>query len=168
VLGLRRAGKRLLVPGSGEEQSWPPTEWAKAWRAQHDRLVWGLGSDWDVRQREVSMCMDIPEPVRPIAGEALIFDGDQFHRILSSQRIRVLLYAGFETNECLQFKSYGLANMQLRGYLCCAIREATTTYESAETLEGLWRTRVALEDIEARFGYTVSAWELIESSPSRG
>ena len=50
--------------------------------------------------------------------------------------MRMLLYMGFETDECLQFKPYGIANVQALGYRCVVVRDCTATYESAETLAG--------------------------------
>ncbi|HEX6970909.1 MAG TPA: hypothetical protein VF234_01670, partial [Limnochordia bacterium] len=87
--------------------------------------------------------MDIPPPVRPAEGDRLVFSQEQFHRLLTERRMRVLFYAGFEADQCLQFKPYGIANMQMLGYLCHVIRDATTTYEIADTLSGGWRTRCA-------------------------
>jgi hypothetical protein len=72
---------------------------------------------------------------------------------------------GFETDECIQFSPYGMANMQNEyegyGYLCTIVRECTTTYESAETLAGLWKTRLAINSIEARWGYSVGSDALL-------
>ncbi|MBI3971438.1 MAG: hypothetical protein HY332_09125 [Chloroflexi bacterium] len=75
----------------------------------------------------------------------------------------MLLFMGFETDECLQFKPYGIANMQSLGYLCVVVRDCTTTYENAETLDGLWKTRVAIESIEARWGYSIDSDALLRT-----
>lgn len=79
---------------------------------------------------------------------------------------------GFETDQCLMYSGYGLANMQNAScgcnYLCTVVRDGTTTYEVAETLEGQWRTRAAVIDIESRFGYSVSSSALLEAVTSAG
>ena len=63
---------------------------------------------------------------------------------------------GFEADECVQFSSYGIANMQANGYVCIIVRDCTTTYEVAETVAGLWKTKLAIITIEARFGYSIA------------
>ncbi len=152
------------APGAaGGGDGWPPPQWVQAWQEEHRRRVYGIGTAWDKALAPACDAMDIPSPARPVAGELLAFSGDQLHRLLRERRIRVLFYAGFEADECLQFKPYGMANMSQRGYLCCVIREATTTYETAETLAGLWRTRYALDYIESRWGYSVAAGDLLRA-----
>jgi len=95
----------------------------------------------------------------------LVYSQEQFHRLLSERRIRALFYMGFETDECVVFSPYGIANMQDGyrgfGYLCTVVRDCTTTYEVAETRDGLWKTRLAIDAIEARFGYSVTSEALL-------
>jgi len=148
---------------AADPRAWPPTEWVEAWRSEHRRQIWGMGTSWDAGARVANLSSDIPPPVQPQPGDLLACWREQMDRLLSRDGIRVLFYAGFEATECLQFKPYGMANMQDLGYLCCAIREATTTYEVAETLDGFWRTRCALVEIEARWGYTVAATDLLQA-----
>ncbi len=139
--------------------AWPPPEWVRAWRERHRDLVFNW--EWSQKQaKEVYPQIDIPAPVKPRGGDLLVYSREQFHRLLTERRIRVLFYMGFETDECLQFTPYGMANMQDLGYLCVVVRDGTTTYESAETLEGLWRTKVEIERIEKRWGYSVASQTL--------
>ncbi|MAF12653.1 hypothetical protein CMK11_19565 [Candidatus Poribacteria bacterium] len=150
------------APASDDRQAangdrWPPTEWVAAWREQHRHAVWRM-RDWgETQSQEVYPRIDIPAPVKPRGTDLLAFDAAQFHRLLSERRIRALFYMGFESTECLQFSACGMAQMQPLGYLCVAVRDATTTYEVAETYGELWRSRAAIIDIEARWGYSVES-----------
>ena len=99
----------------------------------------------------------LPSALQPQHGDLLVFSNAQFHRLLTERQIRVLFYMGFEATECVQFSPYGIANMQSHGYLCIIVRDGTTTYEAAETLDGLWKTRVELIAIEQRWGYSTTS-----------
>ncbi len=140
---------------------WPPKQWVEAWQDQHRDAVWRM-SDWgETQSREVYPHIDMPAPVKPRGSDLLAFEPNQFQRLLTERRIRVLFYMGFESTECLQYSACGMSRMHAHGYLCVAVRDATTTYEAAETLSGLWRSRVAILDIEARWGYSVMSSALM-------
>ncbi len=146
-------------------KKWPSQDWTEEWRKQHRERVWGT-PDWQSRQsKEVYPKIAIPKPAEPKAGDLLVYAAAQFHRLLTDRRIRVLFYMGFETDECVQFSPYGMANMQDEhqgyGYLCTIVRDCTTTYETAETLAGLWKTKLAINSIEARWGYSVGSDALL-------
>ncbi|MBT7098365.1 hypothetical protein HN937_13385, partial [Candidatus Poribacteria bacterium] len=148
---------------ASDRDEWPPTEWVDTWRAQHREAVWRMGDWGETQSLEVYPQIDIPDPVQPRGADLLAFDADQFHRLLRERRVRVLFYMGFESTECLQFSACGMAQMQPLGCLCVAVRDATTTYEVAETYEGLWRSRGAIVDIEARWRYSVTSSALREA-----
>lgn len=165
------AAKRDAGKGQPSEpqpkHDWPPPDWVADWREQHRELVFCM-RDWgDPQGKEVYPKIAIPKPVEPKAGDLLVYDHEQFHRLLSQKRIRALFYMGFEADECVQFSDYGIANMQDEslgfGYLCTVVRDCTTTYEVAETLEGFWKARLAINSIETRFGYSVTSDALLTS-----
>jgi len=154
------------------QEPWPPREWVSGWRGQHLELVWRQMSWGMVQGREVYPQIALAPPVQPKAGDLLVSSQEQFHRLLTERRIRALFYMGFETDQCLMYSGYGLANMQNDycgcNYLCTVVRDGTTTYEVAETLAGQWRTRAAVIDIESRFGYSVSSAALVEAVTRAG
>ena len=155
-----------------DEGAWPPREWVSEWREQHLELVWRQKSWGIVQGREVYPQIVLAAPVQPQTGDLLVYSTEQFRRLLTERRIRALFYMGFETDQCLMYSGYGIANMQNDycgcNYLCTVVRDGTTTYEVAETLEGQWRTRVAVMDIEARFGYSVTSSALVGAVTSAG
>jgi Isochorismatase family len=135
-------------------QAWPPPQWVQTWRDARQREMFDAG--WEARAGRVAAALDIPEPCRPLAGELLVASAAQFHRLLRERGVRVLVYAGFWTDACLIHKPGAMEDMCKRGYLCIALRDATTTREHAETLEGLWATHAALDHIEFHLGYTTT------------
>ena len=143
----------------------PPKDgWGPHWQERRGALVWGSQA-WGMKQRnELYPQMAIPAPVRPKGGDLLICSKAQFRRLLAERGIRVLFYMGFETDCCvLHNQEYGIAKMVGPNCLCAIVRDATTTYESAETLEGLWRTRMAVLKIEESYGYSITSEALIEA-----
>jgi len=46
---------------------------------------------------------------------------------------------------------------------CVVVRDGTTTIETAETLDGLWRTKAAIIDIEQQYGYSVTSGALVKA-----
>ena len=142
----------------------PKQGWHSDWQEQHQELVW-KSQEWGMKQREeLYPQIAIPVPVRPQGNDLLVCSQDQFHRLLTERSIRVLFYMGFETDCCLVHnQEYGIARMTGPGCLCTVVRDGTTTYEAAETLEGLWRTRVALLNIESRYGYSITSDALVDS-----
>lgn len=70
---------------------------------------------------------------------------------------------GFETDECIMNSAYGIRNIYAFGYMTNIVRDCTTTYESAETVRGLWRTKVAIEQIEKLWGYSILSTNLVQS-----
>ena len=140
----------------------PPTEWAEAWARQHRSDI--VDQSWlEGQNLELYDQIKIAEPIRPVPGDLLVYSDSQFHRLLAARSIRVLFFMGFETNVCLQRKTYGMAQMSSYGYSCNVVRDCTTTYESAETLRGLWRTKVAVEATEDAWGYSVTSTDLVSS-----
>ena len=142
--------------------------WHAGWREEHEERV--LMSRWGLRQyRELYPQVAIPAPVRPRGGDLLVCELDQFHRLLAERGTRVLFYVGFEADACLVHNpAYGMSRMSGPDCMCAVVRDGTTTYEVAETLDGLWRTRVAILNIEARYGYSVTSSALVGAVTSAG
>ncbi|MFD1674318.1 hypothetical protein [Alicyclobacillus fodiniaquatilis] len=141
--------------------SYPPSDWVQRWKKQHSDDVFNV--EWSEMQGNVYEQIKIPQSVTPVDGDLLVYSKEQFHRLLTETRIKVLFYMGFEAEECIQNSRYGIRNMNQYGYMTNIVRDCTTTYESAETLPGLWRTKVAIETIEKFYGYSITADDLVSS-----
>jgi nicotinamidase-related amidase len=157
------ANLQNLCEESMEEKSnaFPEFEWRETWRSRHMESV--FNDSWMNVQGKIYDQIKIPNEVEPKDGDLLIYSKEQFHRLLRSRGIRVLFYMGFETDECIINSTYGIRNMNSYGYMTNIVRDCTTTYESAETLKGLWRTKVAIEQIEKLWGYSITSTNLVNS-----
>src|SRR5690606_24702489 len=118
---------------------------------------------WMNEQNQVYDQIKIPREVEPQEGDLLIYSKEQFDRVLRDRGIRVLFYMGFEVDECIMNSVYGIRNMNAYGYMTNIVRDCTTTYESADTVKGLWRTKVAIEQIEKLWGYSILSSSLVRS-----
>ena len=58
---------------------------------------------------------------------------------------------------------YGIINTHSLGYMTNIVRDCTTTYESAESVGDFWRTKVAIEQIEKRWGYSITSYDLLNA-----
>jgi nicotinamidase-related amidase len=144
-----------------EKNSFPESDWRRNWMTRHSDDVFNLS--WSSRQAEAYDQIKIPKEVEPQDQDILVFSKEQFNRNLQNKRIRVLFYMGFETDECVMNSDYGIINMHSIGYMTNIVRDCTTTYESAETVEGFWRTKVAIEQIEKRWGYSINSSDLLHA-----
>lgn len=146
----------------GEEAAdLPEIEWQKTWKSRHTNDVFNVS--WMKIQGQVYDQIKIPREVEPKGADLLVYSKEQFDRLLRSSGIRVLFYMGFETDECILNSTYGIRNMHGKGYMTNIVRDCTTTYESAETVNGLWRTKVAIEQIEKLWGYSILSSVLVQS-----
>ncbi|GAA4830738.1 hypothetical protein GCM10023310_04790 [Paenibacillus vulneris] len=146
---------------TGEIEIFPPKEWVQHWQSQHSNEInnW----EWLKQNDSVYEFIDIAEPAKPQEDDLLVYDHAQFHRLLSERGIKVLFYMGFETDICVQYSNYGMKNMSSYGFMCNIVRDATSTFETAETLDGLWKTKVHIAYIENKYGYSTTSSALIES-----
>mgnify|MGYP005840110043 CR=1 FL=1 len=90
--------------------------------------------------------LDFAPEARPLDQEGVAENGDQLFSLCKEAGVNHLVYCGFAINWCLLLSPGGMRDMQQRGLLCSALRQATTAVESKETAEtelcketGLWR-----------------------------
>ncbi len=144
---------------------WPPQDWVKARRREHQYLF--RTEEWITRYYQcVRPNQDIPAPLQPVDGDLVISSGDMMHRLMMERGIRVLFYCGFATNMCLIDKPGAVRDMHGRGYLPIVIRDATTGTENAETVDGLWITRAFIHQIEMMWGYSITTDEFLKAVES--
>ncbi|MBU7003989.1 MAG: hypothetical protein HXS50_00385 [Theionarchaea archaeon] len=94
--------------------------------------------------------IDFPEEARPVGDEGLAENANQLFALCKEAGVNHLVYAGFAINWCLLLSPGGMADMYERGFICSAIRQATTAVENRETARqelskeiGLWRVALA-------------------------
>jgi nicotinamidase-related amidase len=110
----------------------------------------------------------IYDPLRPQPGDFVVGSGPQLQRVLKSRRIVHLIYAGFATNQCLKFQSYGMVRFLDRGYDVILLDDATMAIELPETRDSLLLTRTAITNFQLNFGSTSTTGELIAACRAIG
>ncbi len=107
--------------------------------------------------------------VRPLANEIVldssnwIPDDKELHIILLHHNIKTLFYVGFATDDCVLNRPYGIKRMLGLGYQTILLRDATSSMEFHDTLEGMWVTRTAVREVEkSPGGYSCTAKDFVE------
>jgi nicotinamidase-related amidase len=101
---------------------------------------------------------DIAKNVRPIDNEPVFLTGVQLNGLCRRNDIDTLIYVGFMADLCLVNISGAIREMTNRfGYRCIVLRDCTTAYEYADTVNGQWMTRTAIRSIEADGGYSATS-----------
>ena len=72
-----------------------------------------------------------------------------------------LIYIGFAINWCLLKSPGGMVDMSRLGYMCSAIRQATTAVENKETARRELNKESALWRVATHFGFVFDADPLI-------
>jgi hypothetical protein len=104
---------------------------------------------------------DFMPQARPVGDEAIAATSQQMFALCKAHKVNHLIYAGFAINWCLLLSPGGMADMQKRGIMCSAFRQAVTAVENKETARkdlckeiGLWRVALA-------FGFVFDVDEFI-------
>jgi hypothetical protein len=93
---------------------------------------------------------DFPAEARPLDSEGVAENDHQLFALCEEAGINHLIYMGFAINWCILLSPGGMHDMQRRGFMCSALRQATTAVENKESARrqtakeiGLWRVAVA-------------------------
>jgi len=97
----------------------------------------------------------------PQDDEGVAENAHQLFALCKAQKVNHLIYAGFAINWCLLMSPGGMLDMNRRGILCSALRQAVTAVENKESArrelckeEALWRVALA-------FGFVYDVDDLI-------
>jgi len=135
-------------------------------RFKEEHVFVGLHNKPDVERgfKEV----DFPPQARPEGDEGIAADGHQLFALCRQAGVNHLIYAGFAINWCLLLSPGGMADMQQRGLMCSAFRQAVTAVENKETARrelckeiGLWRVSLA-------FGFVFDVEDFLGALESGG
>lgn len=131
---------------------WPP----RSFRGRRDAYAMFARTPAP-RWPETRPALRIPACIEPEPDDPVIFSGADLRRVARRRRILHLLYAGFAANRCLDHaRDYSMAAMRRLGYNLILLRDCTTGIETAETVEGLFATTVAIQEIEQSDASTTS------------
>lgn len=95
--------------------------------------------------------------------DLIIGRGIELQRFCADRGILHLIYAGFATNICLQYKDYGVRAFADRGYNVILLRDATTAMESHDTVDTEAGTRQAIRELEMEVLATTTSDAFIEA-----
>ena len=83
--------------------------------------------------------------------------------------IDTLVYAGFMADLCLVNIPGAIREMAGKfGYRCIVLRDCTTAYEFADTVEGGWMTLAAVRLVETGMGYSATSDDFIAACDTTG
>jgi nicotinamidase-related amidase len=143
---------------------WPPPAFRKKEGefAAYARIPEPKVREWVTDPSRYRIC----DAVAPRPGDFVVKTGDQLHRLLKHRKLLHLFYAGFATNMCILYRDYGTRAMAQRGYNIILLRDCTTGIEHAETVEGQWLTRAAIDSIEVSTGVSTTSAEFLGAAAS--
>jgi len=131
-------------------------------RAEH--VFVGRHNEDDVRAG--FSVVDFPDAVRPSADEAVVDAADALDRWCRENGIRHLVYSGFALNWCLLMSPGGMIDMSRRGYVCSAVRDASTSVENKESARAELHHEEALWRVALAFGFVFETSDLLDAARS--
>lgn len=137
---------------------WPPQEFRRK-QQPYDGFI---RPDDDDRAAAWAIC-DMAEfhpLVQPHGDEPVVATGEELHRLCTERQILHLLYVGFHTPGCMTGRSYGLTQMQARGYHIILLRDCTNGMESHETHANQTCMHSTITYLEQSGTYTMTSDEL--------
>jgi len=103
---------------------------------------------------------DIHESVKPLPGEYMLTDSDELQAVCSLHGINHLIYAGFAINYCILMSPGGMIDMSRRGFICSAVKDATTAVESDFSARDEFAKQLALWNTALSFGFVYEQADL--------
>ncbi|MCE5315423.1 hypothetical protein LLG38_10515 [bacterium] len=97
--------------------------------------------------------LDFAQEARPIGDEGVAENAEQLFALCNEAGVNHLIYTGFAINWCLMFSPGGMVDMQRKGMMCSAIRQAVTAVENRETARNQLCKEIALWRVALGFGF---------------
>ncbi len=109
--------------------------------------------------------IDFPLEARPVGDEGIAENAHQLFALCRQAGVNHLIYSGFAINWCLLMSPGGMLDMQRRGLMCSALRQATTAVENKETARQQLAKQVALWRVAVHFGFVFDVDDFIAALP---
>lgn len=161
--GYQRAVALAEPEPKAPDQALPDPAFEKLQAFRFENVFYGRHNAEDIRRGFEQV--DFPPEAKPQGDEGIAETGNQLFALCRERGVNHLVYAGFAINWCLLLSPGGMFDMQRRGFLCSAFRQAVTAVENKETARselakgiGLWRVALAfgfvfdVEDFTAALG----------------
>ncbi|MHC4207337.1 MAG: isochorismatase family protein, partial [Planctomycetota bacterium] len=135
-----------------------PRTFEEIWEAEYGTNF--PGPVWKTHAKK----FDIAKSLRPLSDEAVFLNGWQLNGLCRRKRIDTLFYVGFMADLCLVNIPGAIREMSHKfKYRCVVLRDCTTAYEFAETVDGSWMTFAAIRLIESSMGYSAISDDFISA-----
>jgi hypothetical protein len=107
--------------------------------------------------------VDFPPEARPVGDERIAENAHQLFALCRESEVNHLVYAGFAINWCLLLSPGGMADMQKRGVMCSALRQAVTAVENKETARKQLCKEIALWRVALAFGFVFDVEDFVKA-----
>lgn len=107
--------------------------------------------------------LDFAVEALPQGDEGIAVTSDQLLALCTDSGVNHLIYAGFAINWCLFSSPGGMVDMQRRGFMCSALRQAVTAVENRETAGQELCKEIALWRVGMDFGFVFDVEDIIRS-----
>lgn len=97
----------------------------------------------------------------PLPGEGIAKNASQLFALCKQHGINHLIYTGFAINGCLMVSPGGMIDMQKRGLICSAVRQAVTAIENKESVRDESAKENALWQVALFYGFVYDAQDLM-------
>ncbi len=105
--------------------------------------------------------IDFPKPAKPLGDEGIAKNAHQLTALARDAGVNHLIYCGFNIDWCLLMSAGGMLDMQRRGFMCSAIRDAVTAVESKESAPQEFAKQIGLWRVAINFGFVFDSADLI-------
>ena len=149
-----KAGKTYAPPADPPGQAaWTEADpYYQAMRNLRKKTAFVGERNWPDVTRSFPI-VDFHAASRPQGKEPILRDTSQLETLCKERKIVHLVYIGFAINVCLFHMPCGIWSMAPKGYVCSAIREATTAVENRETARKELNKEAALWQIGLETGF---------------
>jgi len=159
--GHRRAVSLAGAPAPRPETIGPDPTLTRLHQFRRDHVFPGAHNESDVSRGQPHI--DFPESVKPEGDEGVAESSEQLFALCKTDGIHHLIYTGFAINGCLVSSPGGMVDMQRRGLLCSAIRQAVTAIENRETVRRETAKEIALWQVALLYGFVIDDEDFVRA-----
>jgi hypothetical protein len=120
-------------------------------RFRHAHISVGAHNEPDVQRGFTRI--DFMPSARPVGDEGVAESSAQLFALCREIGVNHLIYAGFAINWCLLMSAGGMVDMERRGFMCSAFRQAVTAVENRESAREERAKELALWRVALAFGF---------------
>jgi len=158
--GYKRA-LELAEPAPEIERAAPDPVLDALRQFKREHVYVGLHNEADVARGFADI--DFAPEARPVGDEGVAENAEQLFALCKADGVNHLIYMGFAIDWCLLMSPGGMVDMNRRGMMCSAIRDATTAVENKETARDQLCKQIGLWRVALLFGFVFDSADLIDA-----